>query len=487
MPEIKLQFGKMDLDPDPTGKTEQVSATLYNAFRVNGNFHRAPGLTSYKDTSTGLPVYVYVSSLHNICLAVSGTGLYKLTSGGTLSAVSGASFTSGTPATFAEDSTRILIAANSAIHVYTVATGVVTTLGGQAPLGVTHISILRGFLIANGLDGGGGGIAGDFGWSNDASYTTWAYENNAANPDALQAVFTTPNDDIFFVGKSTIEVNTLSGDASNPFYVNKPASQPYGTPAPYSVAHDGQNVYMLVSVGGNRQLLRLMDGRTPQLFGFTVGTAIDDIPDISGMIGYMMGYRGRTFYMLTHPTAEITIEDQVHIGLTLAFDTRTEEWHIWGDWDSQAGEYNDHKGRSFTYAEAWSNKRLVGGSNGKIYLLDDSKTYGGDVIRMALRMGHRSHNTMDKRKTCLEYAYDFKAGVGTATVVNPVFLHRWRDDGSLTWKNPRTIAMGSTGNRAVPLRSRQCGMYYKRQDELIFTDAVEIVFNGIYEEVEVER
>lgn len=485
MSEIKFSFGKMDLESDPSSKDETVSALLYNGYRVGKDWHRAPGLTQFADSSTNLPVYVYHSTLHNVALAVCGTNLYTVSQGGVMTLKAGASFTSGTPAVFAEDATRILIAANSNIHVYTVATGALTILGGQSPTGVTWISILRGFLIANGLDGAGGGIAGDFGWSDDANYAVWAYENNAARPDGLQAVITTPNDDIFFIGRDTIEVNSLSGDASAPFYVNKPASQPYGTPAPHSVAYDGQNVYMLVTVGGNRQLLRLNGGREPQLFGFPVGTALDDIDDISDLQSFILGVRGRTFYVLTCPAASVTIEDQVQTGLTLVFDIRSEEWHVWGDWDSQAGEYNAYRGRSFAYAEPWGNKRLVGGDDGKIYLLDDSHTYGSDVIRMALRPGYTTRGT-SKFKSGVEYAYDIKQGVGNATVPNPVFVHRYREYRSNQWVT-RIISMGATGVRGYMPKSRQCGRYQKRQHEFVFTDAVEIVFNGFYEESEVER
>jgi hypothetical protein len=486
VPEIKLSIGKMELEENPTSKDETVAAILYNAYRVGKSFHRAPGLTHFADSGTNLPVYGYYSKLHNICLAVVGTKLYSVSRDGVMTEVTGGAFTASTPASFAEDSTRILIVANSSIHVYTVASGVLTILAGQSPIGVTSISILRGFLIANGLDGAGGGIAGDFGWSNDASYAVWAYENNAARPDALQSILTTPNDDIFFIGSETIEVNNLSGDVASPFYVNKSASLAYGTPAPYSVSYDGQNVYMVAVIGGNRQLLRLMGGRTPQLIGFPVSTPLDDIDDISDLQCFMLGARGRTFYIVTCPTASINIEDEVQSGFTLAFDIRTEEWHIWGDWNSQAGEYNAYRGRSFAYAESWGNKRMEGGDDGKIYLLDDSHTYGSDVIRMALRMGWRSNGTM-KWKTCKEYLYDFKAGVGNSTVTSPVFIHRWRNNGNLEWNNPRQVNMGAVGQRGIPQKSRQCGRYRTRQDELVFADAVEIVFNGIYEEVERER
>lgn len=486
MAEIKLQVGKMDLEQDPSSKDETVSAILYNAFRHGKSFKRVPGFTESTDIGTQYQAYMYFSSLHNVLLAVCGSSLYTISQNGVATEVTGGGFSVNTPASFAEDSTRILIAANSAIHVYTVATGVLTQLGGQAPLGVTSISILRGFLIANGLDGGGGGINGDFGWSNDASYATWSYENNAANPDGLQAIVTIPSDDIFFIGKQTIEVNNLSGSVASPFYVNKPASQSFGTPAPYTVAYDGQNVYMLTVVGNNRQIMRLNGGRTPQLIGFPVNISLDEMTDISDMRSFIFGIQGRTFYVITSQTARITIEDVVQSGFTLAFDIREEEWHVWGSWNSQAGEYNEFKGCSFAYAESWGNKRYIGGFDGKIYLVDnDSYTFNGSQIRMALRTGYYTHNTT-RYKGAVEYTYDIKQGVGNSAATSPLFEHRYREYKDNQWI-VRRISMGASGSRSYMPKSRLCGRYQKRQHELVFPDAVEVIYNGIYEDVRVEK
>lgn len=486
MPEIKLQFGKMDLESDPTGKNETVSAILFNAYRNGESILRSPGLTQFAAVGD-LPAFVFYSTLHNVCLSVCGTKLFKVLSDGTSSEVLGAAFTSGNPACFSEDATRIFITAYSGIHVYTVATGAVAILGGQAPVDVTWISVLRGYVITNGTDPLGGSLPGDFAWCLSTLHPTldvWEYEGNAAKPDGLMAVITTPNDDIFMIGRESIEVNVLTGDATAPFAVIKSASQSYGTPCAASVAYDGQNMYMVVIIAGTRQILRLTGGRTPQLIGFPVGTPMDDITDLTDMRGFVMGAKGRTFYVLTCPSTEITVEGEQQNGITLVFDIRNEEWHVWGNWNSQSTQYEAYRGVSFAYAEPWGNKRLIGGDDGRIYLMDDSHSFGPDPIRMVLRTGHRTHGTI-RWKNCIEYAYDFKAGVGNVDCPSPAFSHRWRNDGSLEWSTPRVINMGAVGDRSVPQKSRQCGRYRKRQDELIFSDAVEVVFSPIYEEVEV--
>src|SRR6185369_13639005 len=187
MPEIKLQFGKMDLESDPTSKDESVSAILFNAYRVAKDIHRAPGLTEFCDLGNGLKVYIYFSTLHNKCLAVTGSSLddgtadiYEISASGVATLISYSLLTLNVRVSFAEDATRILMAARSGIHSYDVLSGDVSQLqgvgGSSPPNNVTSISIVRGFLVANGQDAGGGGIPGDFGWSNDVDYAVWNYE-----------------------------------------------------------------------------------------------------------------------------------------------------------------------------------------------------------------------------------------------------------------------------------------------------------------------
>lgn len=499
MPEIKLSFGKMDLESTPSGKDEQVAALLYNAFRKGNNLHRVPGLTEFADlvglgeegewiTETG-PVYLYFSKLHNIFIAFRAPYLFKITVAGVVTPIV---LMDGTeldlmPMSFAEDATKIYICSRYSIYSYVVLTNSIVARGATIPTGVTSIAIISGYLVANGQDPAGGSIAGDFEYCFLPTYpnlTVWEYQNNQAKPDALQQIITTATGDAFMVGSESTEVDYISNDPDAPFAVNKAASQAFGTPCPYSVAYDGQNLYMLVVVGGSRQILRLNNGRSPQIIGFPVTMAVDKINDISDANAYIVGLEGKTFYVITFPTAVVTLEDQLHNGLTLAFDIRNEEWHVWGDWDSQNGVYNAYRGVSFAYAEAWGNKRFIGGNDGKIYLMDDSRKFGDGIIRMAIRTGWRSHSTM-RIKNSLFYSYDFKAGVGDETTTDPVFLHKWRNDGNLEWGNPRVMQMGATGQRSVPLQSRQCGRYRKRQDELVFSDAVEVEINGLYEEVEV--
>jgi len=425
-------------------------------------------------------VYPYYSTLHDTLLIVADGKLLKVTEDGISSVISGANFDVGVPASFTENKNYIWIAANSNIHQYDPFTSTVTIKAGQSPVQVTSLGFISGFLIANGNDSTGAPVPGDLWYSDDAAFNVWEVFNNEASPDALQSIHVSYSE-IYAIGRDSIEVSEVSTDSDAAFTTSKSASQPFGTPAKYSVAFDQQSIYYLTVIGGSRRIARLIGGREPQIISFPVDAPIDDIDDVSGMRAFIMGYKGQSFYVSTFPRAEITIADMYFKSITLAFNIKAQEWYIWGKWQDQFEGYEAYPGVGFTYAEPW-NKRYVGGNDGKLYTLSPSTfKFGTDIIRMAIRTGWRNWGK-DVWKRSNLYSYDVKRGVGNSDVAAPVFTHKWRNDGKLEWSSPRVISLGAIGVRDLPQKTRQCGRYYKRQDELVFTDPCEIIFNGIEED-----
>lgn len=300
-----------------------------------------------------------------------------------------------------------------------------TSRSNQAPSHVTSLGYVSGFLIADGNDPEGG-LPGDFGYSDDEEHTQWSYENNATKPDALQALVTTANREVFAIGVESVDVSYVSTDVTNPFAAQTTASVNYGTPARYSVAYDQQSIYFLTSIGGNRQIVRLVGGRDPQIISFPISVPIADIRDVSTARAGLVGFQGQTFYVISFPDADVTIDDMVFPSLTLAFHIRNEEWSIVGEWFDQRSEYDRWKGESFAFN---GSTLYIGGTDGKIYTLGEPE-----------------------RET------------------EPKLTHRWRNDGRKEWGISRVLSLGTIGNRVTPLKSRLCGRYYKRQDEFVVSD-----------------
>jgi hypothetical protein len=431
LPKIALAIGQMDLENDQTSKKDTVLAHLINGFRVGTSIHMWPDHAEYCDLGINGKVYIWRSTLHNVMYAVCGGNLYRINGEGDKTDITGASLTAGIPPTFTEDRHSVYVAAKSPIYKISGNQALVNA-GGQAPINVTSLAYLSGFLVANGDDPAGGGLPGDFAYSDTIggdgvpTYATWSYENNASKPDGLQGLIATPEDYLYAIGTESVDVSYISGNVENPFASNKAASQSFGTPSPHAIAYDSQSVYFPAIIQGNRQIVRLVGGRTPQIIGFPVGVPVQDIADISSATAHMCGHRGQTFYVITFPTANVTIDDLFSPSLTLAFNTKAEEWSILGAWDQYQAQYGAYLGASFAYDGI---TRFAGGNDGKIYTLTTESRIDG-----------------------------------------PIMLHRWRNDGRMEWGNARNIPLGTIGDRIGPKKQRQCGRYYKRQDEFIFAN-----------------
>lgn len=424
MPQIRLLTGKMDLESDQTSRKDEVLAHLINGYRVGDSLHIWPAKVQHVDLGVNAPVYVWQSILHSSLFAVCNGVLYRVVDG-VATVVTGPALTAGTPPAFTEDAYNVFVAALSPIYKIT-GTSAAAIAGGQSPVNVTSLAFVSGFLLANGDDPAGGGLDGDFAFSDTQgdsgpTYAVWSYENNASKPDALQALIATPDDYVYAIGAESVDVSYVSGDVNNPFASNKAAAQPFGTPARHSVAYDKQSIYYPSIIEGNRQTVRLVGGREPQIIGFPVGVPVNDAERVDDARAFLMGFRGQTFYIIHLSHANVDIDDIHCDELTLAFNIRAEEWSILGQWDSSSGTYDAYIGVSFAYD---GNTRYVGGNDGKIYTLTDE-------VRDA----------------------------------EPMLEHRWRNDGNLEWRNGRQLPLGAIGERRIPLRSTQCGMYYKRQDE----------------------
>lgn len=418
-----------NLDIDQTTAHDGVGVAYYNMWidRAAG-IHTFPGLIERDDTGTGIgsDVYEYFSKTFNTRITVSGGRMWaQYSKGGARTEVTGGSLSVGVPPTFCEDSDNIFVAANSKIFKISGAT--MTALGGNSPDKVTSLVYYGGFMLANGPE-----LAGDVTYSDDkeTNYELWEVYNNESKPDKLQTLLLVDSQFIYNFGPDSLEVVYTGGDPSNPFEVNRGRLSPFGTIAKYSPVYDGESVYYLSEIAQSRKVVK-NTGSSPSLISFPIDIPIEHFERVDDAYGFIMAFKGQNFYCLTFPTANATVNEQPYTSITLAYHIQRQTWAILAKWDTINGTWDGYRGKSFLFIEPW-NLRLIGGNDGKTYQLYDDTAVDYDTEK--------------------------------------VFQHRWRDNNSKEWRNPRTISLGKAGEYKRPPDQTQCGQYRNRQHEISYSD-----------------
>ena len=418
-----------NLDIDQTTAHDGVGVAYYNMWvdRAAG-IHTFPGLTEHDDTGMGVgsDVYEYFSKTFNTRITVSGGRVWaQYSQSGARVEVTGGSLSIGVPPTFCEDSDNIFVAADSKI--FRIDGSAMTVLGGNSPDHVTSLVYYGGFMLANGPE-----VAGDTTYSDDkeTNYELWEVYNNESKPDRLQTLLLVDSQFIYNIGPESLEVTFTGGDPANPFELNRGRLSPFGTIAKYSPVYDGESIYYLSEITQSRKIVK-NSGGVPSIISFPVDVPIEQFERVDDAYGFIMAFKGQNFYCLTFPNANATVNEQPYTSITLAYHIQRQTWVILARWDALNGEWSAYRGTSFLFIEPW-NLRLVGGRDGKTYRLYD------DI-------------TVD---------YDNES----------VFQHRWRDDNSKEWRNPRTVSLGTAGEYRRPPDQTQCGQYRNRQHEISYSD-----------------
>lgn len=422
-----------NLDVDQTTAHDGTAIAYYNCYQDrSAGIHRVPGLTEHDDVATGIgsQTFNYYSSTFDTRIIVSAGRVWaQYSQSGALTEVTGGSLTIGVRPTFCEDTNSIFVAADSLIYKITGST--MAALGGNSPDHVTSLLYHGGFILANGPN-----IAGDTAYSDDKAngYALWEVYNNESKPDRLQTLVLVDSQFIYNLGPESCEVTFLRTNPQNPFEINPGRISVFGTIAKYSPVYDGDKLRYLGKVAGKRVVIENNQGGATTI-SFPIDIPLEDFERVDDAVGFMMAFKGQNFYCLHFPTANATINEQFMEQVTLAYHIQKQAFIILSRWDALQGEWKGYRGSDFLYIEPW-NLRLVGDSNsGKTFMLYDNETV------------------------------DYTA--------EPAFHHRWRDNNSKSWNNPRTTSLGTAGNYKRPADKTQCGQYVNRQHEISYTDTTD--------------
>ncbi len=445
----------------------------YNTYRnAAGHTTRRPGYEDFADMATSAQVDgIYDWASQGFIIVVSSQDVFKVRKNGSIQIIGSGLFELSNRVVWA-DFGDTLYGANGG-DIIKITSGLAEALTDpDIPANVSHVAAFDTYLLAN--KGGTGRMY----FSDVLSPEDWTdqYVTAEQSPDLLVAVHSRWNE-IWLFGEKTVEL--WYNDGVTPFVPFSGGVISTGCLSPHTIKYARDSYYW---VNENREVVR-STGQSYQIISDPIKNLLRDSESVSDAIGDYVTVGGEDWYILSLPSYG-------DFGVTIVYDIRKDEWQ--GEWnyfettDFQNSRYRIRQFRmnAYTYVPLW-NLHLIGDTRtGEIYSL--SKEFSddaGDLIRSYWVTGNINHGS-SLRKRSYKLWFRILRGEG-ATDSAPVFMLRWRDDGSKVWSNTIELSLGESGDYEYFVAANRLGMYRTRQYELSVTDGVPFVVAEAMEDIEV--
>lgn len=468
MPRVKLPIDIAD-----EKQTDALSTSAYNKAQLDGYFsqavssegqpvniwNRRHGLTSWVDFEEDAAIdgafwWVRQQKLVVVC----NGKVFYVNEDGTYNEKTGtATMEVGVVPTFAEvDGTKLYIASSGKIGEYTSGAGNdgVYISDVDAPTTVTHIATLDKMLI---------GLSANserFDRADVNTPTSWQsnFYNAEAHPDKARALFV-EDGQIKIIGEATTELWRNNGGT---FVRDYSGVLQVGTVAPYSYQRILGKSYWLSE---NGEVVEV-SGRQINVISLPYAKYIQSFSELSDAVGGHLVRDGNHFYVLYFPTASKTIVYDVVLG----------RWYQW-----TSGGSNPYVGKVFQHVPLWGFMVVGSRSDSVLYKLSsDAQDDAGTDIQTILRtdfIGHGSYDVPKFSKRLLFHLKRTKVASGPTTL-----SFRYRNDGSTTWKDARTITVEATDQTDMVVPIRVLGRYFQRQYEFKLATDSSVALVGVEED-----
>lgn len=388
--------------------------------------------------------------------AVAGGKIYKVTSAGGVTEITGATLGIGTPV-YAVDWGSSLYLANGGRIIKWAATDITCAYisDADAPVGVSHVAFYDQYLM--GLQSN----SEQFWWSDVNAPDTWTgqYASAETRRDKVVALHT-GWDEITLFGAATIESWYNRGDA--PFVKKVGVTVERGCIAPHSIQMI-DNAYFFLD--HERKVVRL-SGRQPTIISNPFDNEIQALTTISDCRGLHVHCDASTFYVLTFPTE----------GKTYAYDYKRDIWSEWTYYNTMLGGRERWLGNCSCYMRAW-NKHLVGSRlDGKIYYASRNYYQDGSAPMVfelwTGQLGTGQYRSVAELLICL------RRGTMVAPAIDPFLLLYYRDNGSTQWIGPRHIHLDKAGGTEIITVLHQLGRCRTRQYRFVCSENMPVCLVG---------
>lgn len=292
------------------------------------------------------------------------------------------------------------------------------------------------------------------------------YATAESNADALKRVFCY-NQKLFLFGEKTIETWWNSDVGSPPFDRVEGGIVQRGTPAPYSVAGNDNDVFFLTD---DRQIYTLSGQKVSTkylnriIYDYYVGDAI----------GFCMTLEGQEFYVLAFPTQNKTFVYPVG-----------GEWFEWS--------YGSENGKALINDYAFFNGKHIGSSaiDGSLYEIDfDAYDDAGQTI-IRTRDSQVIHGGLfgkDGKKifaSRLELIIEVGVGLTSGQGLDPEIMMSFSDNGGRTFSTSRRGKIGQSGQFSQRVEWHCLGSFVNRIFRLSISDPVFISIHSAVLDIEV--
>ena len=411
-----------------------------------------PGLVEFSNPNYAGEVRG-LSVMNGFIYAVIGNRLYRITTAGTATQMTGTLSTSTGPVSMEGDGTYLMIVDGS--KGYTLTSTTLTEISDtDFPSNPSKVVYQDTFWLVS--------VEGTDSFYKSAANdpTSWAaldYASAEGKPDNVRTVVSFLRK-LWMLGTDTLVVFYNSGDATFPYERYPGTFSHIGCGAAASPGIVNNTLFWL----GNDHHVYRNEGFSPvRVSPYQIAYQIQTLSKQDDAIGFGYSQEGHDFYVLTFPAAN----------KTLVYDLTTQLWHT-----RASSKYdNRHPANCYAYFDG---KHIVGHySNGKLLYYDlDTFTDNGEVLRARRRAKAVHQNRLNIFHHSLEI--EFEAGVGLQGSVqgsDPQVMMRYSDDGGHTFSNELWEDIGQIGeyeNRAI---WDKLGCSRERVYELTISDPVKRV------------
>lgn len=441
--------------------------------------HKRPGLSSFVDTGTERSIDGVYWFNEQKCLIVCSDGnVDKYTDKfGTKTRIGTNVLEKNTRVTFckvadsANSNTVTLFMANGGNIVYTTGSSCTQLTGANIPTRVTHVLSLNTYLACNDLDNPTKWKTSDAGTPKTFS-SNFTYSAQALT-DKINGLYQNKGK-IWVTGENSIEPHYDTG-LETPFNPITGGLVETGLVNSYSITKVNNDVIFL---NGDRDIINLPDGSaSSQIISDSYANRIQTLSSINDVeVDYIGGIGGRKFVLFNFNDAHIS----------LVYDYNLKCFYEWGWWNTDENEYEQFRGRCYTYCPDW-NLHIIGDrENGLLYKMsEDYTTDNGDYIRTEIITGNYNFNSTLLQRNQIKRLYlHTRRGDGKSsdTATAPKCYLQYKQNFTNSWANQIEIDLGAIGQVAIPNQGLGGFDFNTIQFRILHMDDSKFVLNGIYYE-----